>query len=602
MQLSVTVDFPDDICKGPFDHAKLEAMMRAIRETGATRVYWLYYGGVAAGDPGRGNIWEAHWATYGPQTIATLGEPLRAAVKAAHAQGLEIIGVLKPYNGGLSGSYPLGSPDAKTGSRLTKIGGNIQQVIPFLEEHPEMRLQRRLEDGVSVSGATIAEIRLTKADAGETRLRPEHLRLWVSEDNFQYRLLPLVPTGSVSVEKAAREVRDYHGNVLTRAGEPVRVIRLTGLDVRSRFVVITTTWSEGDGDFRNTPLGLVEVRNAHGQPLECVVATHAAAWIQPRDFRTYGLDYDLGFGHWPVTLDAPWAGVQGDPRQAFSGEDEFSNHTLFGRGPAGGFVGIALGKNASLPAVPCEAYPEVRALWCGWVTAMLDAGVDGLNLRISAHGCMSDEPEAYGWNPPVLQACRERFGPGPVDPAQLAKVRGDHYTAFLREAAMLVRARGRKLHVHLHAEAFRRDLTFGQQNGMPANIEFQWRRWMEEGWVDEAYLRTSWFEAAEDPLGTKHTGRSQLARMLADPVVEEMLGVARQRSIPVTLNRYIGRAAGLAEYLDDLSLIARDGRFAGFDVYEFFDLAQADPQRLELTPRHGRLVGLRQRWTELTSR
>ncbi|MDB6095475.1 MAG: hypothetical protein JWM32_3037 [Verrucomicrobia bacterium] len=601
MQLSVTVDFPDDICKGPFDHARLEAMMKAIRATGATRVYWLYYGEVAAGDPRRGNIWATHWATYGPQTIAVLGEPLRAAVKAAHAQGLEIIGVLKPYNGGLSGSYPLGSPEAKTGSPLTRIGGNIQQVIPFLEEHPEMRLQRRSDGGQSSPDATIAEIRLTKADAGETRLRPEHLRLWVSDDNFQYRPLELVPTGSVSVEEATREVRDYHGNLLTRIGDPVRVIRLTGLEVRSPFLVVTTTWSEGDGDFRNTPLGMIEVRDAHARRLECVVATHAAAWIQPRDFRTYGLEFDLGFGHWAMTLDTPWVGVEGDPRQAFSGADEFANHTLFGRGPSGGFVGIALGKNVYLPAAPCEAYSEVKALWCGWVTAMLDAGVDGVNLRISAHGCMSDEPEAYGWNPPVLQAYRERFGLDRIDPAKLATVRGDGYTAFLREASMLVRARGRKFHVHFHAEAFRPGPAFGQQNGMPANIEFQWRRWIEEGLVDEVYLRTSWFEAAEDPLDTSSTGRSQLAGMLADPVVEEMLGVAGQRSIPVTLNRYIGRAAGLAEYLDDLSLIARDGRFAGFDVYEFFDLAQADSQRSELTPRHGRLDGLRQRWTDLTS-
>ena len=117
--------------------------------------------------------------------------------------------------------------------------------------------------------------------------------------------------------------------------------------------------------------------------------------------------------------------------------------------------------------------------------------------------------------------------------------------------------------------------------------------------VDEIYLRTSWFEAAEDPLGAKSTQRSKLARMLADPVAAEMLAVSNAHHLPVTLNRFIGRAAELAEYLDDLTQVARDPRFAGFDVYEFFDLAQSDPHKPGLTPRLGRLAGLKARWESL---
>jgi hypothetical protein len=162
-----------------------------------------------------------------------------------------------------------------------------------------------------------------------------------------------------------------------------------------------------------------------------------------------------------------------------------------------------------------------------------------------------------------------------------------------------VHARGKRLQVHFHAEAFRPDPVFGQQNGVPANIDFQWRRWLAEDLVDEVYLRTSWFEAAEDPLGAGATQRSRLDRALADPVVTEMLALVAARHLPVTLNRYIGRAAGLAEYLDDLSRVAGDGRFACFDVYEFFDLAQADPAAPGLTPRLGRIEGLKARWRTL---
>jgi len=604
MHLSVTVDFPDDVTQGPFDAARLDALMAAIRGLGARRVNWIYYGGVAADDPGRGNIFGSHWATHGPQTIAALGEPLRAAVRAAHAHGLEICGVLKPYNGGLSGSYPSGSPQASSGSRLTRIGGTLQQVIPFLEAHPEMRMRRRpgptaatvFPDGTG--SGPIREIRLRKADAAETRLRPEFVRIWTSPDNFRYRPLPLVPRGSVGVEPAPREVRDYHGNVLTRAGDPVRVVRLTGLALREPFVVLTTAFESGAGDFRNTPVGMIEVFGRGGRPIECVVATHAALWIRPRDFRTYGLDFDMGYGHVPVTLDKPWQGAQGDPWQAFSGPDEFAEEALFGKGPDGGFVAFAPGKNEFLPAAPCESHPEVRDLWLGWVRAMLDTGVDAVNLRVSAHGCLTDEPEAYGWNPPAVAACNARFGAGPVEPARLAAIRGDFYTEFVREAAAAVRSRGRRMHLHLHAEAFRPDPVFGQQNGVPANIDFQWRRWIEEGLADEVTLRTSWFEAAEDPLGSA-TRRSRLSRVLSDPVVADMLSAAAARNLPVTLNRYIGRAAGLGEYLDDLSQAAKDGRFSGFDVYEFFDLARANPEGPGLSPRLGRIDALASRWREV---
>ncbi len=598
MELSVTVDFPDDVSKGPFTPERLDELMTTIASIGATRVNWMYYGETEPSDPRRGTIWNWHPVLYGPQSIAALGEPLRAAVPRARAKGMEIFGVLKPYYNGVSGSYPAGSPRTTNCSPLSKIGGPLQHVLPFLEAHPEMRLQRRPLPRPDSATGPIREIRLTKSDDRETRLRPEHIRIWTSADNYQYRPLPIVPTGTLAVETARREVRNYHGEILTRAGDPVQVLRLTGLNLDAPFVVLTTTYAEGTGDYRNTAVGMVEIFGDNG-PLACVVATHAAGWINPRDFRTFGLEFDMGYGHLPVTLDEPWRTPEGNPWQHFSGEDMYEGHAIFGRGPAGGFLGFALGKNEFLPAVPCEAYPEVRAIWLGWIKAMLDAGVDGVDLRISAHGCLSDEPEAYGWNPPVLAAYCERHGPGPIDPTKLAVVRGDIYTAFLREASAMVRQRGKKLQVHLHSEAFHPHPVFGQINGFPANIEFQWRRWIEEKLVDEVTLRTSWYEGAEDKLGTKETRRSRLTNALADPVAVEMLEVATRARLPITLNRYIGRAAGLAEYLDDITWANNNGRIARFDIYESFDLVQADPGKPGLIPLHGRPSALKARWEML---
>lgn len=597
MKLSVTVDVPDDFTKGVIDDRCLDEIMASIKDIGATRVHWIYYGETDPADPRCGNIWDCHWATYGRKTIEAIGEPLQAAVKKAQARDLEIYGVLKPYNGGLAGSFPTGSPQAGSASQRSRIGGTIVQLIPFLEKHPEMRVQRKPDQQLCTG--PIREIRLTKADAAETRLRPEHLRIWVSENNYQYRPLDFIPTGATTIKPAPRETQDYHGNVLTRIGDPVRIITLTNLNITEPFVVLTTTFAEGSGDFRNTATGMVEVFGDERHPLSCVLATHSAIWAKPRDFRSYGLEFDQGYGHIPVSLDEPWHDPQGDRDTHFSGEDEFKDEAIFGKGQAGGFLGIARGKNDYLSATPCEAYPEVRELWLGWIRAMLDAGVDGVDLRISAHGSLTDDPDAYGWNPPILEAYRQRHGDGEIEPTELAAVRGDFYTQFVQAASALVRSRDKKLQVHLHAEAFRPELTFGQKHGIPVNIDFQWQRWIEEGLVDEVHLRTSWFEAAEDPLGGQATSRSKLTTALADPIAKEMLTVAQQHQLPVTLNRYIGRAAALPEYLDDITRTKQDERIDRFDVYEYFDLAQASPDKPGLTPKGERLAGLKKRWREL---
>ena len=72
--------------------------------------------------------------------------------------------------------------------------------------------------------------------------------------------------------------------------------------------------------------------------------------------------------------------------------------------------------NGQLKTDTAAPLPERLADLARQLEALIaDAGVDGVNLRISAHGCLSDEPEAYGWNPPVLAAYRKQFGDGPID-------------------------------------------------------------------------------------------------------------------------------------------------------------------------------------------
>ncbi len=139
------------------------------------------------------------------------------------------------------------------------------------------------------------------------------------------------------------------------------------------------------------------------------------------------------------------------------------------------------------------------------------------------------------------------------------------------------------MHVHLHTEAFRPRPVHGQLMGFPANIDFQFGRWLNDGLVDGATLRTSWYESLGPP------NNDDLPGLLDDPIVAQVIAQARARGVPLVLNRYAmegsTRRSGerLERYLDELEFAVRDPRLDGFDVYEFWALAKpsADGRRIE---------------------
>ena len=139
--LSATVDFPDDVIPGPYDGRLLDDLMGTLKSMGVRRVYWLYYGDVEPESFWAGSLYENPQIPYGTQTIEAIGEPLKAAAPVAHRHGLEIYGVLKPYNTGMSGSN--GPCSGRRLSGIERIGGAVPQMIPFLERYPHTRLRRR---------------------------------------------------------------------------------------------------------------------------------------------------------------------------------------------------------------------------------------------------------------------------------------------------------------------------------------------------------------------------------------------------------------------------------------------------------------------------
>src|SRR5204863_511764 len=130
----------------------------------------------------------------------------------------------------------------------------------------------------------------------------------------------------------------------------------------------------------------------------------------------------------------------------------------------------------------------------------------------------------------MLEGLRRRGRAETVE--EIRRERGTRYTQFLRSAREMLRRSSRSLHVHLHTEAFRPDPVHGQLMGFPANIDFQWQRWLEEGLVDAATLRVQWYESLGPP------NNDDLPALLDDPIVADAIARARGAGVPLALNRY----------------------------------------------------------------
>jgi hypothetical protein len=115
--------------------------------------------------------------------------------------------------------------------------------------------------------------------------------------------------------------------------------------------------------------------------------------------------------------------------------------------------GIGRGKLLTMKGTHCEAYPEVRRYWLEQVEKLIDMGYDGVDFRLQNHSSMVSDYAAFGYNPPLVERYRERYGVDPltdeVDPLRMMAVRGTFFQEFLEQAADLLHSRGRKLQVHL---------------------------------------------------------------------------------------------------------------------------------------------------------
>jgi len=549
-RLETLVDFPDDALS--FPHAvtpqHVDAIMQLLAEAGVRRVIWGYYGDGHGGylmpsgiagiteDPTVG-FDQSQWKAYS-QTQDVLGDPLHVAADAAHRHGLEIYGYFKPYETGIAMFFAEGSPQGRQYGRLSCLGGYLTWMDPFVLRNPHLRIRRRTDDlPPGIEDAAVRTIRLTKKDDSPTRVTKDHLQIWTSDLNYRYRPKDVEFDLDEMVEPSPREVRDVYGNLVTAEGDPVRVLTLAGLNLRDRYILIKTDFREGPADFENARDRLLTALDERGREIPGVFATGTTIWFPEWEgYREGGLVFDTGRGPEVIALDVP---SEGPAPSDGSGSKKVC-----------GCIAYTRGRNAYLPGALCETEPRVQRFWLTCLQEILDAGVDGVEFRVENHSTHTDTPQDYGFNDAVLDRV-------PADSADLladvARVRGNAYTDFLRGARAMIAARGKKMRVNLNVDWFRpaHDRPGSRNLAYPANIEFDWRAWVREGLLDEGMLR-AFVTPFDRAIGD-------------DAVAREMVAACGERGVPVTVNRYVSNNPGV---LDEFKSVLADGRFSGFVLYE----------------------------------
>ncbi len=553
--LETLVDFPDDALSAPcpLEAKHIEGFMRLLSDHGIQRVIWGYYGDGHSGFlmPGIENepslIYDMNQFGYYARTIDILENPLKVASEYAHKYGMEIYAYFKPYETGISGDFPEGSPQARLWGRLYRIGGFLSWLDPFVMKNPHLRIKRKTDDlWQGIDSEVIETIHLTKKDDSPTRVKKENLEIWTSQTNYRYQKKNLNFHYRESIESSESDVYDVYGNLLTKKGTPVRVIRLSGLNLRDRYFLITTNFSGGKPDFANAWDCLVRAFNKQGREIPGVYATGTSIWFPEwEDFKTGGLCFDTGRGPELTYLDIP--NNPADGQEYMEGSRKFR---LQGQSKAQGFVAFARGRNTYLPGGLCETEPEVRRFWISCIEEMLDANVDGIEFRVENHSCHTDTPQDYGFNDIVLEKISKKH----TDIFQeISKIRTRAYSDFLFDASRLIRGSGKKIRINLNVDWFRpaSERPGSRKLAYPANIDFEWRKWIDEKFMDEAVLRI-FAKPFSGIFGEDQTAQEMIERCCA-------------RNIPLSVNRYVWANENL---IDEFQKVYNNEKFSGFILYE----------------------------------
>lgn len=470
LRLSAVDDFYDDLCYAKFlDPEMFDRLVGKLHDLGIERIYWLNSLAVRPEAIGPGadcelnrriNCWN-HRLNNDPANELSGAPSIQATypfvekvVASAHRRGMEVFAVHKPFDLSVA---------LETGGKTSPF-----VIEHFCKTHPEAMLQRQPEP-VDNANAPVARIRFYKSDDREHGIQPDRISVWISDDNKTYRRLeqPFKVTFSLEQQSFARH---WEGGF--EPSRSARVITLDGLNIATPYYAVHVD-GQRRFSFANRIHRLAESFDARGNPV-----------ITTRNLPEH-----------PRIGSTPWRGEGGFVFRGFTtcrqetgnwrGRDWIEmNQLLDGNDLA---IAFSRGSFPHVYGAPDPVHPETRKFWGDWIDMSLDAGVDGIDLRIMNHNNILDWA-SYGFGPLTQAAFQRRYGHALVPDENCRKkhseLLGDAYTQFLRDTSKKVRSRGKKMQHHVS-----RPMDSQPDQRPLINIRWNWRQWIEEGLLDEITLK-----------------------------------------------------------------------------------------------------------------
>jgi hypothetical protein len=537
-ELEVCVDFLDDLLFAPYDAGMFDQLFAEFAKWGVKRCHWIHYGTRQQGFCDHMIMSDENYR----KTCENVGEIFPAVVRAAHAHGVQIYGLFKPFEMGVYYSDAEGTEEYKRRMRLCGISGGISMLPHFCVEHPELLMSRKPGSfGPAAKSQVFTRIDLVKEDDRPGSPGVNDLSLYVSDDNNTYRPYEGPMEREETVEDYPVWEHTSSGGRPTGRPRRSRVLRLKNLGLRSRYAAL---YVEGrEGRFANTLVNLIHVFGEKGEE-RCLTYGLVRRTTRMIPNTTGGMDaYNTDFREVGVEYDVNWTGLP----SAVTAGDHMSRVRALDSGE--GFLAFAGGKERTTLGRLSPSFPAVREYWLDWVRHILDAGADGVELRIRNHGYHLAWSE-FGFEQPVRDEFLKRHGvdiwkTDDFDKMAWRKLRGEGYTEFVRQVRQLCNSRGKRMGLHVSPTNEMDPVV-----GSPMEIHWDWRTWLKEGLADSVTMKEVW-------------PRTHLA--------EEILSLTRPRGIlaiacPYAANSF--REPGGERFIADWIRQAREGGYDGYQLYE----------------------------------
>lgn len=502
--LDMAVDFYDDFWPDDsalllgerlqYSRAMYDEFFAQLKKCGVNRVAWNYH-----------DMMESNKKF--PHSDLDLGDNFGLAVEMAHKHEMQIFGTIKPLENEYFIDYHAKQPGFLMARKPGAWGNSENQIIQRMD--------------------------LVKDDDRACAFGVGDVTLFVSDDNKRY-----VPyAGPICREEVIEEYPVYEptssGTRKTGRTRRSRVMRLSGLDIPQRYIVISVPsrkWS-----FANTLGNLIHLFGEKGE--ERMITFGTASNTEVPFVAQGGLDTGILFD---LCIGTPTAHL---------GVDPIREPLILDIGQ--GFIGIERGKKQYLEVVGSPSYAEVREWWLSWVRGILASGGDGVEIRRTNHTSTFTWGE-WGFEKPVRDEFLRRTGmdiwkTDDFDQALWRRIRGEGYTQFLRDARAITRKAGKTLGVHVDVVMEREP-----EQGAAMDIHWDWRTWIRDGLADYVLLKEIW-------PGTRFA--------------QEVLSLAHAHHTEAVVSLFAfmqWKQPGSERVLEERIRAVRD---AGFDGYQYYDSA-----------------------------